>query len=65
MKTKMGTQDLCFGTKVYDHKKLQVAVIIKTWVNKFADGEVDYATLVDINGKKYNTQLDNVTPTEE
>lgn len=33
----MGTQDLCVGTKVYDHKKPQVAIIIKTWVNKFAD----------------------------
>jgi len=61
----METRDLCFGTKVYDHKKQQVAILIKTWTNKFADGDVDFATLVDVNGKKYNTPLDNISPLEE
>lgn len=60
----MKTQDLCFGTKVFDHKKQEVAIFIKTWINKFADGDVDFATIVDINGKKYNTPLDNITPME-
>lgn len=63
---KIATQkiDLCFGTKVYDYKKNEIAILIKTWVNKFADGDVDYATLVDANGKKYATPLDNVSPIE-
>lgn len=61
----MKTQDLCFGTKVYDHQKQQVAILIKTRVNKFADGDVDFATLVDVNGRKYNSPLDNISPLEE
>jgi len=60
----MKKQDLCFGTKVFDDKKQQVAILIKTWINKFADGDVDFATIVGINGKKYNTPLDNITPME-
>jgi len=42
-----------------------------TWLHKNFDddtqiilGEVDYATIIDINGKKYNMPLDNITPTE-
>lgn len=61
----MKKQDLCFGTKVYDHKKQQVAILIKTWTNKFADGDVDFATLVDTNGKKYNAPLDNISIIEK
>jgi len=29
-KCKMKTQDLCFGTKVFDYKTRQVAILIKT-----------------------------------
>lgn len=31
----------------------------------FADSKVPYATCVDRNGKKYNTELDNLTPIEK
>jgi len=57
--------DILFGTKIYNHKTKEVGLLIKTWVNKFADGDVDFATCVDKKGKRYNTPLDNITPIDE
>lgn len=54
-----------YGTKIYDHKKQEVGLLISTWVNTYADGKVDFATCVDSNGKKYNTEMDNIAAVEE
>ena len=32
------------------------------WTNIFADAEVPYATCVDMNGKRYNIAMDEITP---
>lgn len=54
-----------FGTKVYNNETKEYGILIYTWTNQFADGDVPFATCVDINGKRYNTALDNLTPVEE
>ena len=54
-----------YGTKIFNHKKQEVGLLISTWVNTYADGNVDFATCVDPQGKRYNTELDNITPVEE
>lgn len=53
-----------FGTKIYNNETKEQGIVIYTWTNQFADGDVEFATCVDINGKKYNTVLDNLTPIE-
>ena len=53
-----------FGAKVYNKKTNEYGLLIYTWTNTFADGDVEYATCVDMNGKKYNIELDNITPIE-
>ena len=53
-----------YGTKIYDHKKQEVGLLISTWVNTYADGKVDFATCVDSKGNKYNTEMDNIAPVE-
>ena len=54
-----------FGTKVFNHQTNEIGLLIKIWKNKFADGEVDFATCVDKNGKCYNIELDNIQPIED
>ena len=54
-----------YGTKIYNHKKQEIGLLISTWVNVYADGKVDFATCVDSKGNKYNTEMDNLTPVEE
>ena len=54
-----------FGTKVLNLKTQEVGLLLYTWVNKYADKDVDYATCVDKNGKRYNTELDNLKGFEE
>lgn len=50
---------LLFGTKVFNHDTKEQGLIIYTWKNSYADlPEVDFATCVDINGKKYNTPME-------
>lgn len=53
-----------YGTKIYNHKKQEVGLLISTWVNVYADGKADFATCVDPQGKKYNIEMDNITPVE-
>ena len=53
-----------YGTKIYNHKKQEIGLLISTWVNVYADGKVDFATCVDPQGKKYNTEMDNITLVE-
>jgi len=54
-----------YGTKIYDHKKQEIGLLISTWVNVYADAKVDFAICVDSKGKKYNTPMDNISPVEE
>lgn len=57
--------DLAFGTKILNHKTGEIGLLIKTWKNKYADAEIDYATCVDKLGKRYNIKLDEILPLEE
>ena len=49
-----------YGTKLLNQKTKEVGLLICIWKNKFADAEVDYATCVDRQGKRYNIELDNI-----
>lgn len=54
-----------FGTKILNNTTNEIGLIIYTWTNVYADGEVPFATCVDSNGKRYNTPMDNITPIED
>lgn len=54
-----------FGTKILNHETKEVGLLIYTWTNKFTDGEIPYATCVDMNGKKYNIEMDAISPLED
>ena len=54
-----------YGTKILNHKTNEIGLLIYSWTNTFADGEIPYATCVDKNGKKYNIEMDLITPIEE
>lgn len=54
-----------YGTKILNHKTKKIGLLICIWENKFADGEVDYATCVDKQGKRYNIELDNIRGFED
>lgn len=56
--------DLAFGTKVLNYKTGEIGLLIKTWKNKYADAEIDYATCVDKQGKRYNIKLDEILQLE-
>ena len=49
-----------YGTIILNQKTKEVGLLICIWKNKFADAEVDYATCVDRQGKRYNIELDNI-----
>ena len=49
-----------YGTKILNQKTKEVGLLICIWKNKFADAEVDYATCVDRQGKRYNIELANI-----
>ena len=54
-----------YGTKVLNLKTQEIGLLICVWKNKFADAEVDYATCVDKQGKRYNIELDNIRGFED
>jgi len=54
--------DMLFGTKILNNKTNEAGLLIYTWTNTYADGDVEFATCVDKNGKKYNIEMDNITP---
>ena len=56
---------LGFGTKILNHKTNEIGLLIYTWDNTFADGNVPFATCVDKDGKRYNIEMDNISPIEE
>lgn len=49
-----------YGTKILNLKTQEIGLLICIWENTFADGEIDYATCVDKQGKRYNIELDNI-----
>ena len=54
-----------FGTKILNHNTNEIGLLIYSWDNIFADGVVPFATCVDKDGKKYNIEMDNISPLEE
>lgn len=48
------------GTKVLNLTTQEIGLLICIWKNKFTDAEVNYATCVDKQGKRYNIELDNI-----
>ena len=54
-----------FGTKIYNHNTKEIGIILYTWTNVFADGDVPFATCVDTNGKRYNIRMDAIQPLED
>ena len=57
--------DIAYGTKIINRKTNEIGLLIKTWLNEFADENIWYATCVDKNGKRYHIELDEITPIEE
>lgn len=53
-----------FGTKVLNWNTQKIGIVIYTWTNVYADGEIPFATCVDENGKKYNIAMDSITAVE-
>ena len=54
-----------YGTKILNLKTQEIGLLICIWKNKFADGEVDFVTCVDKQGKRYNIELDNISGFED
>ena len=52
--------DQLYGTKILNLKTKEIGLLICIWKNKFADRDIDYATCVDQQGKRYNIELDNI-----
>lgn len=57
--------DIAFETKILNRKTNEVGLLIKTWLNEFADENIWYATCVDKNGKRYHIELDEIVPIKE
>lgn len=57
--------DIAFGTKILNRKTNEIGLLIKTWLNEFADENIWFATCVDQKGKRYNIELDEITPIED
>ena len=54
-----------FGTISINNKTNKKGLLLYTWTNSFADGDIPFATCVDIDGKKYNIEMDAISPVEE
>ena len=54
-----------YGTKVLNLKTQKIGLLICIWKNKFADAEIDFATCVDRQGKRYNIELDSIRGFED
>ena len=57
--------DIAYGTKIINRKTNEIGLLIKTWLNEFADENIWYATCVDKNGKRYHIELDEIVPIED
>lgn len=60
----VGKDYTLYGTKVLNLKTQEIGLLICVWKNRFVDKTVDFATCVDKQGKRYNIELDDVTPLE-
>ena len=56
---------MLYGTKVLNLKTQKIGLLICVWKNRFADKTVDFATCVDMQGKRYNIELDAIAPLEQ
>lgn len=54
-----------YGTKVLNLKTQEIGLLICVWKNRFADKTVDFATCVDMQGRRYNIELDTIAPLEQ
>ena len=54
-----------FGTIIYNYETKAKGILLYTWINKFADAEIDFATCVDENGNRYNIKMDSIQPYED
>ena len=54
-----------YGTKIFNLKTQKIGLLICLWKNEFADKTVNFATCVDMNGKRYNIELDNIRGFED
>ena len=54
-----------FETKILNLKTKEIGLLICIWKNKFADGDVDFATRVDKQGKRYDIALDYIKEIED
>ena len=54
-----------FGTKVLNLETKKLGIVLYTWTNVYADGEVPFATCVNENGKKYNVSMDDIQIIED
>ena len=64
----MARKDVCriaYGTKIFNHKTQEIGLLIYSWTNVFADGEVPFAKCVNIDGKSYDTEMDNISAIED
>jgi len=56
---------LAYGTKIKNNLTDEIGLLICTWINKFADVDIQFATCVNSKGNKYNTPMDNITVIEK
>lgn len=54
-----------FGTKILNLKTKNLGIVLYTWTNIYADGNISFATCVDENGKKYNVSMDDIQIIED
>ena len=54
--------DLLFGTKILNRQTNEIGLLIKTWINEFADGSIWFVTCVDKKRKRYHFELDEIMP---
>ena len=54
-----------YGTRIFNLKTREIGLLICIWKNKFADGDVDFATCVDKQGRRSNITLDYIKEIED
>lgn len=58
--------DIAYGTKVYDHKKQSIGILVCTYNLGYVDApEATGAKVVDTKGKLYPRNLNDLTPINE
>ena len=54
-----------FGTKVLNLETKKLGIVLYTWTNVYANGNIPFATCVNENGKRYNVSMDNIQVVED